>query len=111
MAASLLTKAKAFRQTKVASRLATTLNVTGELIDTATSIFGAPPFVGLISGACKMGGKLLIPPSEELVDLEQQSKELQESLKTSTRTVQKAIKAELAKVQSSIEEDLTKHAH
>ena len=62
-----------FKRSNIASKLATTLSITGKLIDTATSIFGAPPFIGLISGACKMGGKLLSPPRLQLSELENQS--------------------------------------
>ena len=87
MATSLLYKVQDFRRSATASKLATTLKVTGGLIDGAKATFGAPPFVGLICGACKMGGKMLSPPPLELSDLENQSRELQESLETSNKII------------------------
>ena len=110
MAAALISKVQDFRRSEAASKLATTLTVTGKLIDTATSIFGAPPFVGLISGACKMGGKMLSPPPTKLSNLEKHSKKLQESLKESNSIVQEAIQEKLAVVQADIKKEMSKHA-
>ena len=99
-----------FKRSKIASKLATTLSITGKLIDTATSIFGAPPFIGLISGACKMGGKLLSPPRLQLSELENQSKKLQISMENSDSIVQEAIQEKLATVQENIKLELARHA-
>ena len=110
MASSIATKFQEFCKSKTASKLAKTLSYTGMLIESATAIFGSPPFLGLITGACKMGEKMLTPPPSQISDLKNQSKVLQESLEQSNEVVQKAIENELSKVQQEMQDEMSKHA-
>ena len=110
MASSITAKFQEFCKSKTASKLAKTLSYTGMLIESATTIFGSPPFLGLITGACKMGEKMLTPPPTQISDLENQTIVLQESLEQSNEVVQKAIENELTKVQQELQDEMSKHA-
>ena len=89
--------------------LATVLSATGGIVKTVTDVFGAPPLVGLIGTALNFGAEMLDPPPK-LSDLRNQTKELQESIESSSGVIEKALKNELKNVEDKISLEMAQHA-